>query len=99
MNPWHIELVTDSENQRRGKVKFNLEQVREIRARYRNRETISSLARAFGVSKRQIRQIAKYQTNSKGYLLWHDPEDPESVAAQAAAKARIVVLRLKHHKG
>jgi hypothetical protein len=77
VNPWHIEPVTVSENTRRGKVRLNIQIVREIRQLYKDGVYIKELARRFDLAPKQVRQLAKYQKSGKGYLLWRDPEDPD----------------------
>lgn len=77
VNPWHIEFVSDSENLRRGNIKFTLEVVREMRSLYKGGASIKGLARRFKTAPRHARQIVKYQRNPKGYVLWLDPDDPD----------------------
>ena len=58
VNPAHLEPVTNTENQRRGrKPKLTLEQVREIRSRPKTYGSTLALAREFGVHPGSISRI------------------------------------------
>lgn len=70
VNPWHIELVTQLENARRGNVvavarnlnnKLQVERLQEIADRYTAGETQQQLAQAFGIGQTQISRILRGQ--------------------------------------
>lgn len=62
-NPEHLELVTPAENVRRGKLsKLTVQDVREIKARSSNGETVAHLSREFNVHTHTVYSILSGRT-------------------------------------
>lgn len=63
VNPGHLEVVTNAENQQRGPhIKLDAEKVRLIRCRAATGESQHALAAAFGVSRVTIRNVITRRT-------------------------------------
>lgn len=71
VNPEHLEPVTRSENQRRGRgTPLTWDRVRQIRAHWEENDlSISAMARKFGISGTSMRHLLKGWT-------WPEDEDP-----------------------